>query len=137
MVAPDIRSEVADPCLSRWTTPVGALVRDGVINIDAAADCGGIGEYIRWIAKLELFAETGRNLVAVDRAVSGGEVDHRSQVDCAAVAQQESQPAEQHRPGVLDSGDSGTGRDGLGADMHIDHGPRPCLFGIERRWCDL
>jgi hypothetical protein len=67
---------------------VGAEVGDGVVKVDAAADCGGVGEHVGGITELQLFAEPGRDFVAVDRGMSGGQIDHRFQVDGAMLAEQ-------------------------------------------------
>ena len=71
MVA-DMWSEVSDPGLAERPTLVGAEVGDGVVKVDAAADCGGVGEHVGRVAELELFAEPRGDFVAVDRGVSGG-----------------------------------------------------------------
>ena len=78
-----VRSQVADPSLAGRPTLVRTEVGDGVIKIDAAAHRSGIGEHVGRVAKLELFAEPGRDLVAVHRGVSGGQIDHRLQTDLA------------------------------------------------------
>ena len=50
---------------------VGAEVGDGVIKVDAAAYRGGVGEHIGGIAELQLLTQPGRDLIAIDRGVTG------------------------------------------------------------------
>ena len=80
-------SEVPDPGLTGRPTLVGAQVGDGVIDIDRAADCGGVGEDIGGIAQQDLFAEAGGDFVCVDRGVAGSEVDHRFHADAAVITE--------------------------------------------------
>jgi len=47
-----------------------------------------LAEHVGGVAELQLLAEPGGDFVAVDRGVSGGQVDHRLQVDPAVVAEQ-------------------------------------------------
>ena len=72
VMAPYVRSEVADPGLAGWPTLVGAEVGNRVIKIDPAAHCGGIREHVGGIAELQLFAEPRGDFVAVDGGMSGG-----------------------------------------------------------------
>ena len=72
VVAPYVGSEVPDPGLTGRPAFVGAQVGDGVIDIDRAADCGGVGKHVGGVAQLELFPKPGRNFVCVDRGVAGG-----------------------------------------------------------------
>jgi hypothetical protein len=72
VVVAGVGSEVPDPGLAGRPTFVGAQVGDGVIDIDRAADCGGVGKYVGGVAQLELFPKPGRNFVAVHRGVAGG-----------------------------------------------------------------
>jgi len=67
-----VGSEVADAGLAGRATLVGVEVGDGVVKVEAAADRGGVGEHVGGVAELELFAESGRDFVAVDGGVSGG-----------------------------------------------------------------
>ena len=79
VVAADEGAEVADPGLAGRAAFVGAEVGDGVVEVDAAADGGGVGEHVGGVAEQQVFAEPGRDLVAVDRGVVG-QVDHRFQL---------------------------------------------------------
>jgi hypothetical protein len=72
VVVAGVGSEVADAGLAGWSALVGAEVGNGVIKLDQPAHCGGVGEHVGGVAELELFAEPGRDLVAVDRGVAGG-----------------------------------------------------------------
>jgi hypothetical protein len=58
--------------LAGRATLIGAEVGDGVVKVDAAGHRGGVGEHVGGIAQVELFAEPGRDFVAVDRSVAGG-----------------------------------------------------------------
>jgi hypothetical protein len=73
---------------------VGVQVGDGVVDIDRAADRGGVGEGIGWVAQQDLFAEAGRDFVGVHRCVAGGQVDHRFHTDTAMVAEDHAQLAQ-------------------------------------------
>jgi hypothetical protein len=71
VVVAGVGSEIRDPGLAGRSTLVGAEVGDGVIHIDQPAHRGGVGEHIGGVAELQLLAEPGRDLVAVDRGVAG------------------------------------------------------------------
>ena len=88
MVAAGVGSEVADSGLAGRPAVVGVEVGDGVIQVDSAADGGGVGKHISGVAQLELFPQRCWDLVGIDGEVSGGQIDHRLQVDAAAVAEQ-------------------------------------------------
>ncbi len=88
VVAADVGSEVADSGLAGRAALVGPEVGDGVVKVDAAAHRGGIVKHIGGVAELELFAKPGGDFVAVDRDVSGGQIDHRFQADAARAAEQ-------------------------------------------------
>jgi hypothetical protein len=87
-----VGSEVPDPGLAGWPAFVGAEVGDGVVDIDRAADCGGVREDVGGIAQQDLFAEAGGDFVCVDRCVAGSEVDHWFHADAAMITEQEAQP---------------------------------------------
>ena len=88
VVVAGVGSEVADAGLAGRAALVGAEVGNGVVNVDQPAYCGGVGEDVGGVAEVELFAEPGRDFIAVDRGVAGGEVDHGFQADGAVVAEQ-------------------------------------------------
>jgi hypothetical protein len=89
VVAPYVGSEAPDPGLTGWRQPafVGAQIRDGVVDIGGAADGRGVGKHVGGVAQQDLFAEAGRDFVAVDRGVAGSEVDHRFHADAAVIAE--------------------------------------------------
>ena len=69
-----VGSQVADPGLARRPASIGAEIRNGVINIDVAADPGGIRKYVGGITQLELLAEPGRDRrLHLVRLAPGGE----------------------------------------------------------------
>ena len=70
-------SEVADPGLARRPAPVRAEVWNGVIDIDGTAHSGGVWEYISRVTQQELFTQSCRDFVAIDRDVTGRQIDHR------------------------------------------------------------
>ena len=72
VMAPYVGSEVADSGLARWPAAVRAQIRDGVVDVGAAAHSGGVGKHISGVAQQDLFAQLRRDFVAVDRDVSGG-----------------------------------------------------------------
>jgi hypothetical protein len=43
-----------------------------VVNVDQPAYCGGVGEDVGGVAEVELFAEHGGDLIAVDWGMPGG-----------------------------------------------------------------
>jgi hypothetical protein len=94
VVVAGVGSEVADSGLAGRPAFVGAQVGDGVIDIDGAADCGGVGEDVGGIAQQDLFAEAGWDFVCVDGGVAGSEVDHRFHTDAAMVADDQVQLAQ-------------------------------------------
>jgi hypothetical protein len=66
-----------------------------VINIDRTAHRVGVGKHIRRVMQQQqMFPQTGRDLIGIDRDMSGGQIDHRLQTDAAAVTQQRVQPAQ-------------------------------------------
>ena len=83
VVAADVGAEVAEPGLAGRAAFVWAQVGDGVVEVDGAADGGGVGEHIGRVAQLQLFAEAGRDLVGIDWGVPGWQVDDRFQMDGA------------------------------------------------------
>ena len=94
-----------------------------MVNVDAAAHCGGVGKHIGGVAELELFAQPGRDFVAVDRDVSGGQVDHRFQADAAA-GRRAGWRADRSSTGPTSSTRAMPRAGALrasSADMHIDH----------------
>src|SRR4029453_18348169 len=97
MVTADVGSEVADPGLAGRPTLIRTEIRNRVILIHAAAHPGGIGEYISWVAQLQLFAAPGRDLITIHGGVSGGQIDHRLRADPSAVAEHHPQPTQQDR----------------------------------------
>ena len=137
MVAPHVRSEVADPGLAGWPAAVRAEIGDRVIRIDAATDRGCVGKHIGGIAQQELFAKTGRNLVTIDRDVSSRQVNDWFQVDGAPGPKQSAQLTEYDRTDVLDAADSGAGHQRFGGEMHVDHYTWPRAVWVERRRRDL
>jgi len=64
-----------------------------------------LAEHVGGVAELQLLAEPGGDFVAVDRGVSGGQVDHRLHADHAVLSEQGAESAEEHRADVFDSGD--------------------------------
>ena len=108
-------------------------VGDDVIKVSPAAHRGGVGEHISGISELELFAEPGGDLVAVDRSMPSGQIDHRFQADGALVAEQGTLPTQQHRANVLHSGHAAAGGQGFLAEVNVDDCPGPRPVKIERR----
>jgi hypothetical protein len=65
-----------------------------VINIDRTAHRVGVGKHIRRVTQQQMFPQTRRDLIAIDRDMAGGQIDHRLQTDAAAVTQQHAQPTQ-------------------------------------------
>jgi hypothetical protein len=80
-----------------------------VVDIDRAADRGGVGEDVGGIAQQDLFAEAGGDFVAVHRCVASWQIDHRFRADGAAIAEWGVEPVQQNGADVFDPGD-GRGR---------------------------
>jgi hypothetical protein len=68
-------------------------VGDGVIDIDAPADSGGVGEHIGWVAQQNLLSQAGEDFVAVNWEMPGGRINHGPQIDPAVVTQESVKPA--------------------------------------------
>src|SRR5512132_2144822 len=134
---PYVGSEVPTPGLARWPAAVRAQIRDGVVDVDAAAHCGGIGKHISGVAQQDLFAQLRRYFVAVEGDVSGGKVDHRFQADRAAVPEQGVELTQHDGADVFDSGDTGARCERFGGEMYIDHGAGTRPRRVERRWGDV
>jgi hypothetical protein len=65
-----------------------------VINIDPTAHRIRVGKHISRITQQQMFPQTRRDLIAIDRDMAGGQIDHRLQTDAAAVTQQHVQPTQ-------------------------------------------
>jgi hypothetical protein len=128
-----IRSEVADPGLAGRPAAVEADIGLGVINIDTATDRSRVGKHIGRVPQQDLLTQTGRNLVAVDRIVTGRQVNHRFQVDRAPVPEHSAQLAEQYRPHLFNPGHPASGAQRLLTEMDIDDDPGPGPLWVERR----
>jgi hypothetical protein len=72
VMAPYVRSDVADPGLAKRSTPIGVELGNRVVKDDAAAHRGGVRKHIGRIAEFQLLTKPGRDFVAVDWGVSGG-----------------------------------------------------------------
>src|SRR5215218_6898548 len=130
---PYLRAEVAEPGLTGRPTFGWAQVGNRMVHIDAAADRGSVGEHIGGVAQQQLFPQSRGDLIGIDWGVPGGQVDHRFQADVAPLTEQQPQPAEQYRADVFDAGNTTTGGERFGAQMYIDHRPRPGPLRPERR----
>ena len=93
----------------------------------------GVGEHVGGVAQQDLFAQLGRDFVAVEGDVSGGEVDHRFEADAAVFSEHGGELAQHHGTDVFGPADTGAGAERFGSHMHVDDGAGPGLLGVERR----
>ena len=128
-----MRSQVADPGLARRPTTVWTQITNGVIHIDLPGDCCGVGEHVSGVPELQVLPKPSRDLIAVHWGMTSRQIDHRFQVDHAAVPEHTAQPTQQHRTDIFDADHTGPVSERLGTEVDIHHSTGPGPVRIERR----
>jgi len=94
VVVADLWAQVPDPGLARRPTLLHAQIGDGVVHVDGTAEPVCVGEDVGGVTQQQMFPQTRRDLIAIDRDMAGGQIDHRLQADAAVVPEQHVQPTQ-------------------------------------------